>query len=83
MGIFIFNLDRARLNTSNEFIIWVATSDDVAVLATEADTMEALSIKLETLVPEPLNENGHQVPTEIAYELLARRFSITHAKVAH
>ena len=45
--------------------------------------MEALSLKLETLVPELLNENGHQVPAEIAYELLARRFSITHAKVAH
>jgi predicted RNase H-like HicB family nuclease len=72
-----------RAEWDDEANVWVATSDDVPGLATEADTMEALSLKLETLVPELLTENGHQVPTEIAYELLARRFSITHAKVAH
>jgi predicted RNase H-like HicB family nuclease len=72
-----------RAEWDDEANVWVATSDDVPGLATEADTMEALSLKLETLVPELLNENGHQVPAEIAYELLARRFSITHAKVAH
>jgi predicted RNase H-like HicB family nuclease len=72
-----------RAEWDDEANVWVATSDDVPGLATEADTMEALSLKLETLVPELLNENGHQLPAEIAYELLARRFSITHAKVAH
>ena len=72
-----------RAEWDDEANVWVATSDDVPGLATEADTMESLSLKLETLVPELLNENGHQVPTEIAYELLARRFSITHSKAPH
>ncbi len=61
----------------------MATSYDVSGLATEADTLEELSKKLESLVPESLSENGSPDSTEISYELLARRFAISHAKVAH
>ena len=32
--------------------VWVATSDDVSGLATEAETIEALSEKLRLIVPE-------------------------------
>ena len=35
--------------------VWVASSDDVPGLATEADTTEALVQKLKTLIPELLN----------------------------
>jgi predicted RNase H-like HicB family nuclease len=37
--------------------VWVATSEDVPGLATEAETLEALSQKLKTMVPELLQLN--------------------------
>jgi Domain of unknown function (DUF1902) len=39
-------------------VVWVATSDDVPGLATEADTIEALSQKLRDRVPDLLLLNG-------------------------
>ena len=38
--------------------IWVATSEDVPGLATEAETIEALSHKLRTMIPELLRLNN-------------------------
>jgi len=38
--------------------VWVATSDDVPGLVTEADTLERLIEKLRTMVPEMLELNG-------------------------
>jgi predicted RNase H-like HicB family nuclease len=37
--------------------VWVATSDDVPGLATEAATIETLAEKLRTLIPELLAAN--------------------------
>ena len=52
---------------------WVATSNDVPGLATEAETVEQLLAKLEVMVPELLQANGiTEAPAQ--YELLARRF---------
>ena len=48
-----------RAEWDDEAKVWVATSDDVPGLVTEADTMEILSAKLETLIPELLAENGY------------------------
>jgi predicted RNase H-like HicB family nuclease len=42
--------------------VWVATSDDVSGLATEAETIEALTEKLRTLIPELLEVN--MVPSD-------------------
>ena len=42
----------------DEAEVWVATSDDVPGLVTEADTAEELENKLCVLVPELLEENG-------------------------
>ena len=56
--------------------VWVATSDDVPGLATEADTLEALSAKLDVLVPELLQANGYDDGPEVPFELLARKFSV-------
>ena len=42
----------------NEARVWVASSDDVPGLITEAETVEALLEKLRTLVPELLEVNG-------------------------
>ncbi|PZA00709.1 DUF1902 domain-containing protein [Gammaproteobacteria bacterium 2W06] len=37
--------------------VWVATSDDVPGLVTEAESIDALSDKLKVLVPELLDVN--------------------------
>ncbi len=56
--------------------VWVATSDDVPGLATEAPTVEALAEKLRVMIPELLEANqllsGRQ-PDAIAFELTSHR----------
>ena len=42
----------------DEAKVWVAESDDVQGLVTEADTLDALLAKLRVLIPELLEENG-------------------------
>ncbi|MEW6487496.1 MAG: DUF1902 domain-containing protein [Thermodesulfobacteriota bacterium] len=54
--------------------VWVATSDDVPGLATEAETMEMLVDKLRVMIPELLEANGETGLTEVPFELLTRRF---------
>lgn len=56
--------------------VWCATSDDVPGLATEADTLELLTQKLETMVPELLELNGTTLTQAVQFELLARRLSV-------
>lgn len=43
--------------------VWVATSEDVPGLVTEADSIEALKAKLQVLVPELLEANASPAPT--------------------
>lgn len=56
--------------------VWVATSDDVPGLATEAPTVEALAEKLRIMIPDLLEANqllsGDQ-PDAIAFELTSHR----------
>ena len=54
----------------DEAKVWVATSDDVP-LATEAPTLDALSQKLQAMVPELLELNGQSMPS--TFELIARK----------
>ena len=42
----------------DEARVWVATSDDVPGLATEADDMDALVEKLKMMIPDLLDANG-------------------------
>ena len=59
-----------------EASVWVAESDDVPGLATEAATMEALIEKLRVLVPELLEANGMELPIqghELPFDLTASR----------
>lgn len=56
--------------------VWVATSQDVPGLITEAETLEALEKKLRVLIPELLEAN--QVPLdpavrEIPLSIIAHR----------
>jgi hypothetical protein len=68
-----------RAECDEEAKVWEATSDDVPGPVTEAQTMELLSFKLEIMIPELLAENGFPEKNEISYEVLARKFSVTHA----
>ena len=71
-----------RAEWDDEANVWVATSDDVPGLATEAETMEELSEKLKIMVPELLTANGYPAAAEIPYEVLARKFDIAHSAAA-
>jgi predicted RNase H-like HicB family nuclease len=56
--------------------VWVATSDDVPGLATEAATLEALTAKLHTLIPELLEANSIDLgshPDIVDFELTSHR----------
>ena len=56
--------------------VWVAQSDDVPGLATEADSIESLTNKLRQMIPELLQLNN-VVPAEyvgdISFELIGYR----------
>lgn len=49
----------------NEADVWVASSEDVEGLATEASTLEALVRKLELMVPELLELNQGDRPATL------------------
>jgi predicted RNase H-like HicB family nuclease len=55
--------------------VWVATSDDLPGLVTEAETVEALQRKLATMIPELLEANGNLGADvrEIPLNLIAHR----------
>ncbi len=56
--------------------VWVATSEDVPGLATEAAQLETLIAKLKVMIPELLLENGLPMDDEVTFELLSRRFEV-------
>ena len=61
--------------------VWVATSDDVSGLVTEASTAEALIEKLKVLIPELLEANGVLPPTqEVPFEVLSERHATTRLR---
>jgi len=71
-----------RAEWDEEAGVWVATSDDVPGLATEADTMEGLVAKLRVMIPELLEANGVTDIDEVPFELLTRRFETIRRCVA-
>lgn len=56
----------------DEAAVWVATSNDVPGLATEADTQEQLTAKLKVLIPELLEANGISAGVDVPFVLLTR-----------
>jgi predicted RNase H-like HicB family nuclease len=58
-----------------EAAVWVAESDDVPGLVTEAETMEELVAKLKVLIPELLEANGVLPPgsEDLEFRLTASR----------
>jgi predicted RNase H-like HicB family nuclease len=71
-----------RVDWDPEAKVWVAASEDVPGLATEAATVDALMAKLEVMIPELLELNGWPDQEEVPFELLIRRFEITRRRAA-
>jgi predicted RNase H-like HicB family nuclease len=63
-----------RAEWDEDACVWVATSDDVPGLATEAETTEALMAKLKVMIPELMEANSYSDGEEISFELFSRRF---------
>jgi hypothetical protein len=66
-----------RATWDDEAKVWVATTDDIAGLATEADTLEELRDKILSMIPELLQLNGSdidsaEIPVHIMAEQTAR-----------
>lgn len=59
----------------DEAEVWVATSDDVPGLVTEAATKEELLAKLQIMIPELLDANG-VVSGANAFRLLTQEDSV-------
>ncbi|HVS01009.1 MAG TPA: DUF1902 domain-containing protein [Thermoanaerobaculia bacterium] len=73
MGGFVY---RIHADWDPDAEVWVATSDDVPGLATEAPTVEALAEKLRVMIPELLEANqllSGEPPDAIAFELTSHR----------
>jgi predicted RNase H-like HicB family nuclease len=64
-----------RAEWDPEAKVWVATSDDLPGLVTEAETVEALQQKLAVMVPDLLEANGalDREIREIPLNLIAHR----------
>ena len=59
--------------------IWIASSNDVPGFVAEADSIEALSTKLQSLVPELLLLNKRATEDQITIEIVARKFVKTQS----
>ena len=59
-------------NWDDEAAVWIAESDDVPGLVTEADTVDGLIAKLKVMIPELLEANGTLMDDEeIPFTLLS------------
>jgi predicted RNase H-like HicB family nuclease len=66
-----------RAEWDEESRVWVATSEDIPGLATEAETVEYLIEKLRNMIPELLEANGLSLDQDVPFEVLTRRFEST------
>ncbi|MDQ2917094.1 MAG: DUF1902 domain-containing protein [Casimicrobiaceae bacterium] len=62
-----------RATWDPEASVWVAESDDVPGLATEAESLDTLMRKLNVMIPELLALNGGGFSPDVPIELLARQ----------
>ena len=68
-----------RAEWDKEAGAWVATSEDVPDLATEAETPEALRQKLQVMIPELIEANGLDFDlAEIPLHILTHQMDRVH-----
>ena len=65
-----------RATWDEEASVWVATSEDVPGLVTEAPTVEALTEKLKVMILELLDANGIQGGDLVPFQLLSELTAI-------
>ncbi len=67
----------------DEAKVWVATSDDVPGLATEAPSWDQLIPKLKVMIPELLDANGYaDSDDDIRFKVLGEINETTHREAA-
>ena len=67
-----------RAHWDAEALVWVATSEDVPGLVTEADTLEVLRDKVLVMIPELMEANGMTSDlAEIAVHIMAEQTTRT------
>jgi hypothetical protein len=71
-----------RADWDPEAKVWIADSEDVPGLATEATTVEGLMSRLEVMIPELLELNGWPDQDEVPFEILIRRFETARRQAA-
>ena len=62
-----------RATRDEEAKVWVAESEDVPGLATEAETLDAMLDRLRVMIPELLEANDGTIPDDVPFELLTRQ----------
>ncbi len=62
-----------------EAAVWVAESENIPGLVTEADNLEVLVTKLRVLIPELLEANGVATGSEFPFSLIARDRTHRHS----
>lgn len=66
-------------NWDNEAAVWIAESEDVPGLVTEADSIDGLIAKLKVMIPELLEANGTLMDDEvIPFTILSNCTTIAH-----
>lgn len=66
----------------DEAKVWVATSDDVPGLVTEAPSLDKLVPKLKVMIPELLDANGYADGDDISFKLEAELYETAHREAA-
>ena len=73
---------RVRAFWDEEARVWVAESDDIPGLVTEAPSVDELIEKLKMLIPELLAENGLPASGDIPFKLVSEIEFGSHQRAA-
>lgn len=73
---------QVRAFWDEEAKVWVAESDDVPGLVTEAESVDQLVEKLKNLIPELLVANGVACTGEIPFRLVSEIEVVSHQRAA-
>lgn len=67
----------------DEAKVWVATSNDISGLVTEADSLDAMVKKLQVIIPELLDANGYpQGEDKVTFQLNSELTAIAYRQAA-
>lgn len=67
----------------DEAKVWVATSNDILGLVTEAESMDAMVKKLQVIIPELLDANGYpDGEDEVLFQVNSELTAIAHRQSA-